>query len=186
MQVGHRPWENANKNDRSNEEEPRSQYATNRTAGTSHYKSHNTDTLIVPYLITEDNGSPGVMSVLDFPDDMDDELTNISQQTLQDVPGTLQTPPSVARRSTDTAAITEDPHTTTIVRPASSNPAEDSDETGTSFERNVVGVQWKLAKEVWVGMVNMAASLEGVHLCMMSTAEQAAAMEGRTSVLQEL
>ncbi|KAJ1172697.1 hypothetical protein NDU88_004541 [Pleurodeles waltl] len=32
----------------------------------------------------------------------------------------------------------------------------------------------------------MAASLEGVHTCMMSTAEQAAAMQGRTSILQEL
>ncbi|KAJ1185806.1 hypothetical protein NDU88_002593 [Pleurodeles waltl] len=49
------------------------------------------------------------MPVLDFPDDMDDELTNISQQNLQDVRATLQTPPSVARRSTDTAAITEEP-----------------------------------------------------------------------------
>ncbi|KAJ1203814.1 hypothetical protein NDU88_007595 [Pleurodeles waltl] len=49
------------------------------------------------------------MPVLGFPDDMDDELTNISQQTLQDVLGTLQTPPSVARRSTEVAAITEKP-----------------------------------------------------------------------------
>ncbi|KAJ1191416.1 hypothetical protein NDU88_000732 [Pleurodeles waltl] len=63
----------------------------------------------------EDDGSPGDVPALDFPDDMDDELTNISQQTLQDVLGTLQTPPSVARRSTDTAAITEDPPTTPIV-----------------------------------------------------------------------
>ncbi|KAJ1100329.1 hypothetical protein NDU88_005415 [Pleurodeles waltl] len=94
----------------------------------------------------EDDGSPGGMPVLDYPDDMDDELTNISQQTLQDFLGTLQTLPSVARRSTDTAAIKEDPLTTPIVRPASSNPAEDSDDTGTSFERTVVGVQWELAK----------------------------------------
>ncbi|KAJ1177718.1 hypothetical protein NDU88_002970 [Pleurodeles waltl] len=35
--------------------------------------------------IQEDEGSPGDMPVLEFPDDMDDELTNISQQTLQDV-----------------------------------------------------------------------------------------------------
>ncbi|KAJ1162191.1 hypothetical protein NDU88_002664 [Pleurodeles waltl] len=71
----------------------------------------------------EDDGSPGDIPVLDFPDDMDDKLTNISQQTLQDVLGTLQTPPSVARRSTEVADITEDPPTTPIVRPASSNPA---------------------------------------------------------------
>ncbi|KAJ1202738.1 hypothetical protein NDU88_006535 [Pleurodeles waltl] len=32
--------------------------------------------------LQEDDGSPGDMPVLDFPDDMDDELTNISQQTL--------------------------------------------------------------------------------------------------------
>ncbi|KAJ1207548.1 hypothetical protein NDU88_002939 [Pleurodeles waltl] len=63
----------------------------------------------------EDDGSPADMPVLDFPDDMDDELTSISQQTLQDVLGTLQTPPSVTRRSTDTAAITEDPPTTSVV-----------------------------------------------------------------------
>ncbi|KAJ1089633.1 hypothetical protein NDU88_002782 [Pleurodeles waltl] len=126
------------------------------------------------------------MPVLGFPDDMDDELTNISEQTLQDVLGTLQTPPSVAKRSTDTAAITEDPLTTPIVRPTSSNPAEDSDDTGTNFERTVVGIQRELAKEVWVGMENMAASLEGVRSCMMSTGEQAAAMQGRTSILQEL
>ncbi|KAJ1105560.1 hypothetical protein NDU88_002965 [Pleurodeles waltl] len=37
----------------------------------------------------EDDGSPADMPVLDFPDDMDDELTNISQQTLQDVLGIL-------------------------------------------------------------------------------------------------
>ncbi|KAJ1141906.1 hypothetical protein NDU88_008234 [Pleurodeles waltl] len=135
-------------------------------AGTSHYKSQNIDTLIVQYLIAEGDGSPVDMPVLDCPDDMDDELTNISQQTLQDVLGTLQTPPSVARRSTDTAAITEDPPTTPIVRPASSNPAEDFDDTGTSFERTVVGVQRELAKEVQVGMENMAASLEGVHSYM--------------------
>ncbi|KAJ1088122.1 hypothetical protein NDU88_001281 [Pleurodeles waltl] len=63
----------------------------------------------------EDDGSPGDMPVLAFPDEMDDELTNISQQTLQHVLGTLQTTPSVARRSTDTPAITEDPTTTQIV-----------------------------------------------------------------------
>ncbi|KAJ1116849.1 hypothetical protein NDU88_005054 [Pleurodeles waltl] len=120
------------------------------------------------------------MPVLDFPDDMDDELTNISQQTLQDVLGALQNPPSVARRSTDTAAITEDPPTTPIVRPASSNPAKD---TGTTFERTVgVRVQRELAKEVWVGMQNMAASLEGMHTCMMSSVEQAAAMQALPSL----
>ncbi|KAJ1159827.1 hypothetical protein NDU88_000332 [Pleurodeles waltl] len=58
----------------------------------------------------EDDGSPVEMPVLDFLDDMDDELTNISQQTLQDVLGTLQTPPSVARRKTDAAAITQRTH----------------------------------------------------------------------------
>ncbi|KAJ1199361.1 hypothetical protein NDU88_003198 [Pleurodeles waltl] len=63
----------------------------------------------------EDNGSPVDMPVLDYPDDMDDELTTISHQTLRDVLGTLQTPSSVARRSTDVAAITEDPPTTPIV-----------------------------------------------------------------------
>ncbi|KAJ1202487.1 hypothetical protein NDU88_006286 [Pleurodeles waltl] len=63
----------------------------------------------------EDEGSPGDMPVLDFPDDIDDELKNISQQTLQDVLGTLQNASSVARRSTEVAAITEDPHTTPIV-----------------------------------------------------------------------
>ncbi|KAJ1207278.1 hypothetical protein NDU88_002669 [Pleurodeles waltl] len=127
-------------------------------------KSNNTDTLIVQHIIAEDDGSPGDMPVLDFPDDMDEELTNISQQTLQDVLGTLQTPPSVARRSTEVAAITDDPATTPIVRHAGSNPAEDSDDTGTSFERTVVGVQRELAKEVRVGKENMAASLEGcVH-----------------------
>ncbi|XP_069066570.1 uncharacterized protein [Pleurodeles waltl] len=121
-----------------------------------------------------------------LPDDMDDELTNISHQTLQDVLGLLQTPPSVTRRSTEQAAITEDPPTTPIVRPASSNTAEDSGDTGTSFERTVVGVQRKLAKEVRVGMQNMAASLEGVRSCMMSTEEQAAALQGRTTILQEV
>ncbi|KAJ1143855.1 hypothetical protein NDU88_010157 [Pleurodeles waltl] len=172
--------------DRINEQEPRSQCATNRKASTSHYKSHNTDTLIVPYLIAGDDGSPADMPVLDFTDDMDDELTNISQKTLQEVLGTLKTPPSFTRRSTEVAAITEDLPTTPNERPASSNPAEDSDDTGTSFERTVVGVQWELAKEVRVWMENMAASLEGVRLCMMSTAEQAAAMQGRTSILQEI
>ncbi|KAJ1125483.1 hypothetical protein NDU88_003912 [Pleurodeles waltl] len=126
------------------------------------------------------------MPVLDFPDDMDDELTNISQQTLQDVLGTLQTPPSVARRSTDTAAITEDPPTTPVVRPATSNSAEDSEDTGTTFERTVGRVQRELAKEVQVGMQNMAASLEGMHMCMMSSAEQAAVMQALPSLLQGL
>ncbi|KAJ1175259.1 hypothetical protein NDU88_000547 [Pleurodeles waltl] len=63
----------------------------------------------------KDDGSSADMPVQDYPDDMDDELTNISQQTLQDVLGTLQTPPSVTRRNTELAAITEDPPTTPIV-----------------------------------------------------------------------
>ncbi|KAJ1123830.1 hypothetical protein NDU88_002297 [Pleurodeles waltl] len=126
------------------------------------------------------------MPVQEYPDDMDDELTNIPQQTIQDVLGTLQTPPSVTRRSTEQAAIAEDPPTTPIVRPASSNTAEDSDDTGTSFERTVVGVQRELANEVRVGMQTMAASLEGVRSCMMSTEEQAAAMQGQTTILQEV
>ncbi|KAJ1088376.1 hypothetical protein NDU88_001533 [Pleurodeles waltl] len=107
--------------DRNNEQEPRSHCENNRKAGTSHYKSHNTDTLIVPYLIAEEDGTPADMPVQDYPDDIDDELTNIRQQTLQDVLGTFQTPPSVTRRSTELAAITQDPPTTPIVRPASSN-----------------------------------------------------------------
>ncbi|KAJ1208116.1 hypothetical protein NDU88_003505 [Pleurodeles waltl] len=118
------------------------------------------------------------MPVLDYPDNMDDELTHISQQTLQEVLGTLQTPPSVTRRSTELAAITEDSPTTPIVQPASTNTAEDSDDTGTSFEQTVVGIQRDMAKEVRVGMENMAASLKGVRLCMMSTEEQATAMQG--------
>ncbi|KAJ1101332.1 hypothetical protein NDU88_006402 [Pleurodeles waltl] len=130
--------------------------------------------------ILEDNGSPVDLPVLDFPNDMDDELTNISQQTLQDVLGTLQTPPSVTRRSTDAAAITEAPPTTPIVRPASSNPAED---TGTTFKRTVVGVQRELAKEVRVRMQNVAASIEGMCTCMMSSAVQAAAMQVLPSLL---
>ncbi|KAJ1098015.1 hypothetical protein NDU88_003131 [Pleurodeles waltl] len=125
------------------------------------------------------------MPVPEYPDDMDDELTNIPQQTIQEVLGTLQTPPSVTRRSTEQAAITEDPPTNPVVRPASSNAAEDSDDTGTSFERTVVGVQWELANEMRVGMKTMAASLEGVSSCMMSSADQAAAMQGLTSILQE-
>ncbi|KAJ1203302.1 hypothetical protein NDU88_007090 [Pleurodeles waltl] len=134
----------------------------------------------------EDDGSPVAMTVQDYPDDMDDELTNISQQTLQEVLGTLQTPPSVTRSSTELATITEDPPTTPVVQPPSSNTAEDSDDTGTSFERTVVGVQRELAREVWVGMENMAHSLEGVRSCMMSTEEQAAAMQGQTTILQEV
>ncbi|KAJ1157786.1 hypothetical protein NDU88_010485 [Pleurodeles waltl] len=96
----------------------------------------------------EEDGSPVDMPVPDYPDDMDDELINIPQETIQKVLETLQTPPSVTRRSTEQAAIAEDPPTTPIVRPASSNTAEDSDDTGTSFERTVVGVQRELAKEV--------------------------------------
>ncbi|KAJ1129853.1 hypothetical protein NDU88_008215 [Pleurodeles waltl] len=126
------------------------------------------------------------MPVREYPDDMDDELTNISHQTIQDVLGTLQTPPSVTRRSSEQAAITEDPPTTPIVRSASSNTAEDSDDTGTSFERTVVGVQPELTKEIRVGMQIMAASLEGVRSCMMSSADQAAAMQALTSILQGL
>ncbi|KAJ1192108.1 hypothetical protein NDU88_001420 [Pleurodeles waltl] len=125
----------------------------------SHHKCHNTDTLIVPNFMAEDDGSPADIPVQDYPDDMDDELTNISHQTLQDVLGTLQTPPSVTRRSTEQAAITEDPPTTPIVRPT---------------------------KEVWVGMQNMAASLEGMRSCMMSSADQAAALRALTSILQGL
>ncbi|XP_069072971.1 zinc finger protein 821 isoform X2 [Pleurodeles waltl] len=139
-----------------------------------------------PDLSSKDDGSPADMPVQDNTDDMDVELTNISQQTLQEVLETLQTPSSVTRRSTELATITEDPPRTPIVRPASSNTAEDSDDPGTSFERTVVGVQRELAKEVRVGMQTMAASLEGVHLCMMSTEEQAAAMQGRTTILQEV
>ncbi|KAJ1151586.1 hypothetical protein NDU88_004366 [Pleurodeles waltl] len=122
-----------------------------------------------------DDGSPVDMPVLDFPDDMGDELTTISQQTLQDVLRTLQIPPSVTRRGTDAAAIIEESPTTPIVRPASSNPAEDTHYTGTTIERTVVGVQRELAKEVHVGIQNMAASLEG--MCMMTSAEQSAAMQ---------
>ncbi|KAJ1154676.1 hypothetical protein NDU88_007419 [Pleurodeles waltl] len=134
----------------------------------------------------EEDGSPADMPVPDYPDDMDDEPINIPQDTIQKVLETLQTPPSVTRRSTEQAAIAEDPPTTPIVRPASSNTAEDSDDTGTSFERTVVGVQRELAKEVRVGMQTMAASLEGVHSCMISSADQAAAMQALTSILQEL
>ncbi|XP_069077471.1 myb-related transcription factor, partner of profilin-like [Pleurodeles waltl] len=134
----------------------------------------------------EEDGSPAEMPVPDFPDDIDDEPINIPQETIQKVLETLQTSPSVTRRSTEQAAIAEEPPTTPIVRPASSNTAEDSDDTGTSFERTGVGVQRELAKEVRVGMQNMAASLEGVRSCMMSFADQAAAMQALTSILQEL
>ncbi|KAJ1182399.1 hypothetical protein NDU88_007589 [Pleurodeles waltl] len=126
------------------------------------------------------------MPVPEFPDDIDDEPINIPQETIQMVLESLQTPPSVTRRSTEEAATTGEPPATPIVRPASSNTAEDSDDTGTSFERTVVGVQRELAKEVRVGMQTMAASLEGVRSCMMSSADQAAAMQTRTSLLQEL
>ncbi|XP_069091887.1 myb-related transcription factor, partner of profilin-like [Pleurodeles waltl] len=134
----------------------------------------------------EEHGSPADMPVPEFPEDMDDEPINIPQETIQMVLESLQTPPSVTRRSTEEAATTVEPPATPIVRPASSNTAEDSDDTGTSFERTVVGVQRELAKEVRVGMQTMAASLEGVRSCMMSTADQAAAMQARTSLLQEL
>ncbi|KAJ1181185.1 hypothetical protein NDU88_006395 [Pleurodeles waltl] len=80
----------------------------------------------------EEDGSPADMPVPDYPDDMDDEPINISQETIQKVLETPQIPPSVTRRSTEQAA--EDPPTTPIVRPASSNTAEDSDDTDTSFE----------------------------------------------------
>ncbi|KAJ1217160.1 hypothetical protein NDU88_004755, partial [Pleurodeles waltl] len=133
-----------------------------------------------------DDGSPADMPVQEYPDDMDDELTSISHQTLQDVLGTLQTPPSVTRRSKEQAAITEDPPTSPIVRPASSNTAEDSDDTDTSFERTVVRVQRELGKEVRVGMQTMAASLEGVRSYIMSSADQTAAMQALKSILQGL
>ncbi|KAJ1214503.1 hypothetical protein NDU88_002121 [Pleurodeles waltl] len=134
----------------------------------------------------EEHGSPADMPVHEFPDDMDDEPINLPQETIQIVLESLQTPPSVTRRSTEEAATTGEPPATPIVRPASSNTAEDSDGTGTSFERTVVGVQRELAKEVRVGMQTMAARLEGVRLCMLSTADQAAAMQARTSLLEEL
>ncbi|KAJ1189382.1 hypothetical protein NDU88_006130 [Pleurodeles waltl] len=109
----------------------------------------------------EEDESPADMPVPEYPDDMDDELPNVPQETIQEVLGTLQTQPSVTRRNTEQAAITEEPPTTPIVRPASSNTAEDSENTGTSFERTVVGVQRELAKKVRIGMQTMAASLEG-------------------------
>ncbi|KAJ1152854.1 hypothetical protein NDU88_005628 [Pleurodeles waltl] len=62
----------------------------------------------------EDDGSPADMPVPEYPDDMDNELTNIPQRTIQDVLGSLQTQPSVTRRSTEQAAITEEPPTTPI------------------------------------------------------------------------
>ncbi|KAJ1122304.1 hypothetical protein NDU88_000797 [Pleurodeles waltl] len=133
----------------------------------------------------EEDGSPADMPVPEYPDDIDDELTNIPQETIQEVLGTLQTPPSVTRRSTEQAAITEEPPTTRILRPASSNTAEDSDDTGTSFEQTVVGVQRELFKEVQVGMQTMATSFEGVRSCMMSSADQAATMQALTSILQK-
>ncbi|KAJ1219260.1 hypothetical protein NDU88_006829 [Pleurodeles waltl] len=83
--------------------------------------------------------------------------------------------------STDAVAITEDPPTTPIVRPASSNTAENSDDTGATFERTVVGAG--LGGE---GMQNMAASLEGMRMCMMTSAEQSAAMQVQQSLLQGL
>ncbi|KAJ1189704.1 hypothetical protein NDU88_006446 [Pleurodeles waltl] len=134
----------------------------------------------------EEHGCPADMPVHEFPDDMDDKTINLPQETLDMVLESLQTPPSVTRRSTEEAATTVEPPATPIVRPASSNTAEDSDDTGTSFERTVVGVQRELAKEVRVGMQTMAASLEGVRSCMLSTADQAAAIQARTSLLEEL
>ncbi|KAJ1128233.1 hypothetical protein NDU88_006612 [Pleurodeles waltl] len=140
----------------------------------------------------EDDGSPADMPVQEYPDDMDDELTNISHQTLQDVLGTLQTPPSVARRSSEQAAITEDPPTTPIVRPASSNTAEDSDDTGTSFERTVAGVQCTEYSGSWPRRCGWGCKLwqpayRGcVRSFMMSSADQAAAMQALTSILQRL
>ncbi|KAJ1153568.1 hypothetical protein NDU88_006327 [Pleurodeles waltl] len=123
------------------------------------------------------------MPVPDFPDDIDDEPINIPQETIQKVLETLQTPPSVTRRSTEQAAIAEEPPN---CKTCHSSTAEDSDDTGTSFERTVVGVQRELAMEVRVGMQTMAASLEGMRLCMMSSGGQAAAMQALTSILQEL
>ncbi|XP_069077461.1 uncharacterized protein [Pleurodeles waltl] len=125
----------------------------------------------------EDDGSPVDLSVLDYPDDLDDHLTTISQETLQDVLGTLQTPTPVARRSSHVAAIPEDASTTPIEWTASSNTAEDSDDTGTTFERSVVGVQQELAKEVRVRMQTTAASLEVMRMCMMTSTEQSAAIQ---------
>ncbi|XP_069061159.1 uncharacterized protein [Pleurodeles waltl] len=134
----------------------------------------------------EEHGSPADLPVHEFPDDMDDETINLPQETIDMVLESLQTPPSVTRRSTEEAATTVEPPATQIVRPASSNTAEDSDDTGTSFERTVIGVQRELAKEVRVGMQNMAASLEGVRSCMLSTADQAAAMQARTLLLEDI
>ncbi|XP_069068360.1 extracellular calcium-sensing receptor-like [Pleurodeles waltl] len=91
----------------------------------------------VPTTSTEDDGSPEDLSVLDCPDDLDDQLTTISQETVQNVLGTLQTPPPVTRKSIHVAVIPEGQPTTPIVRPASSNTAEDSDDTGTTFERTI-------------------------------------------------
>ncbi|KAJ1172346.1 hypothetical protein NDU88_004193, partial [Pleurodeles waltl] len=49
----------------------------------------------------KDDGSPADMPVPEHPDDMDDELINIPQETIQEVLGILQTPPSVtSSRST--------------------------------------------------------------------------------------
>ncbi|KAJ1141788.1 hypothetical protein NDU88_008116 [Pleurodeles waltl] len=127
----------------------------------------------------EDDGSPVDLPVLDYPDDLDDQLTTISQETLQDVLGTLQTPPPVARRSIHVAAIPEDPPTIPIVRPAISNTAEDSDDnTATTLERTVVGVQRELAKED----ANYG-SLEGMRMCMMKSAEDTAAKQVTQSLL---
>ncbi|KAJ1202247.1 hypothetical protein NDU88_006047 [Pleurodeles waltl] len=122
----------------------------------------------------------------DFPDDIDDDPINLSPQTLNMVLGSLQTPPSVPRRSPEEAATPVDPPATPNVIPASSNTAEDSDDTGTSFERTVVGVQRELAKEVRVGMQTMAASLERVRSCMIPPADQTAVMQALTSHMQEL
>ncbi|KAJ1185872.1 hypothetical protein NDU88_002658 [Pleurodeles waltl] len=133
----------------------------------------------------EDDGSPVDLPVLDYPDDLDDQLITISQETLQDVLGTLQTPPPLARRSIHVAAIPEDPPTTPIVRSVSSNTAKDSDDTGTTFEKTVVGEHRELAKKVQMRMQTMAASLEGMRMCMITSAEQTAAKQV-TQVTQSL
>ncbi|KAJ1198105.1 hypothetical protein NDU88_001949 [Pleurodeles waltl] len=151
---------------------------------TSHYNWYNTDTVIEQYLNAMNGGSPVDLSVLDYPDDLDEQLTTLSQETLHDVLGTLQTLPPVARRSIHVAAIPEDPPTTPIVQPASSNTAENSDDTGATFERTVVGTQQELAKEVRVGIQTMADTIEGMHMCMMTSAEQSVAIQVTQSLLQ--
>ncbi|KAJ1097429.1 hypothetical protein NDU88_002548 [Pleurodeles waltl] len=111
------------------------------------------------------------MPVLEFSDDLDDQMTTLSQETLQDVLVSLQTPPPVARRATNVAAIPDDPPNTQILQPASTDTAEDSEVPGTSFQRTVVGVQWELSKQMRVGMETMAASLEGMRMCLVTANE---------------